>query len=119
MNRFELENYIGDNYGAKAEYLWARYPTVAVFRRADNKKWFAVIMTIEKQKLGIDSDGLIDVVNLKIDRTCDFAFRGADGVYPAYHMNKQNWISVLLNEQKDEFIKMLVDISFDKVGKKK
>ena len=67
MDRQELEEYILKTYGVKAQYPWEKYPTFAVFRHGSNKKWFAVIMTIDKSKLGINEDGQIDVVNLKCD----------------------------------------------------
>ncbi len=62
MNRCDLERLIGSEYGVKPDYPWAKYPTFAVFRHKENKKWFAVIMTIDKRKIGIDNDGKINVV---------------------------------------------------------
>ena len=37
-----------------------------------------------------------------------------NGFYPAYHMTKSSWISVVLDgSADDEKIKMLLDISFE------
>ena len=67
MYRKVLEKYILDTYGVSPEYPWTKYPLFSVFRHKSNNKWFAVIMTIDKCKLGINEDGQIDVVNLKCD----------------------------------------------------
>ena len=37
----------------------------AVFRRKDNLKWFAIVMTVDAKKLGIGAFGELDIVNLK------------------------------------------------------
>ena len=58
-----LDNHITEAYGATAEYPWASAPSYGVYRHNHNKKWFAVVMTIAKDKLGFDSRENIDVVN--------------------------------------------------------
>ena len=114
MNRQELEKYILDSYGVSPEYPWIKYPFFSVFRHESNNKWFAVIMTIDKSKLGINEDGQIDVVNLKCDTLMIGSVRLEKGVYPAYHMNKQNWITVALdNSADDDLVKMLADMSYE------
>ena len=96
------------------EYPWRKYDGNAVFRHADNKKWFALVMDVQREKLGFSGDEYVDVVNLKID---DMFFRDMiireDGIMPAYHMNKMHWISVLLDGTvPEEKIFDLVDMSF-------
>ena len=121
MNRQELEKYILDTYGVSAEYPWIKYPTFAVFRHASNQKWFAVIMTIDKSKLGISEDGQIDVVNLKCDANIVPSMWEPKGIFPAYHMNKEHWITVALDDRvtKDNF-KFLLALSYDlTISKKK
>lgn len=60
-----------------------------------------------------------DVVNLKCDPIAIGSVISENrGVYPAYHMNKQHWISVLLDSSRvrgadNEVLKMLLDVSFD------
>lgn len=34
------------------EFLWPKSPDNAIFRRPDNKKWYAVLLTVQKEKLG-------------------------------------------------------------------
>lgn len=119
MNRKELESYIVDKYSIEPEYPWVKMPTFAVFRHSNNKKWFAVVMTITKDKLGFDSMENIDVVNLK----CDPLFMGSvlneTGIFPAYHMSKTHWISVLLDGSVEkEKLEWLLDLSFDLTAKR-
>lgn len=119
MNRQKLEQHITEKYSVEPEYPWAKMPSFAVFRHSNNKKWFAVIMTITKDKFGFDSRENIDVVNLK----CDPLFMGSvlneQGIFPAYHMSKTHWISVALDgSAQEDKVKWLVDLSFDLTAKK-
>lgn len=124
MNRKELEKYISETYSADPEYPWESSPSSAVFRHASNRKWFALLMDIPRSKLGMQSDDMISVVNLKCDPLMTGSVCMENGIYPAYHMNKNYWISVALDGTvSDETVKMLLDMSFDatmpKIKKKK
>ena len=91
--------HIKTEYEANPEFLWPdRYPGYAVFRHGDNKKWFALVATISSKSLGLKEDKAIDVINLKFDKnhTYDFA-ETSDHIFPAYHMNKDNWITIWLD----------------------
>ena len=86
-------------YGVSPEFLWPdRYPGYAVFRHGNNKKWFALVATISSKSLGLKEDKAVDVINLKFDKnqTYDFA-ETSDHIFPAYHMNKNNWITIWLD----------------------
>jgi len=120
MNRKELEEHILDTYGVSPEYPWLSAPTFAVFRHDNNKKWFAVIMTIDKSKLGINKDGQIDVVNLKCDANIVPSMWEQKGIFPAYHMNKEHWLTVALDcSATDNNLKFLLALSYDLTDKMK
>ena len=68
---------------------------------------------LSRRKFGFDSDEVIDVVNLKLPIEMFGSFGAADGVYPAYHMNKLHWISVLLPDAPDDVVQFLVNVSFE------
>jgi predicted DNA-binding protein (MmcQ/YjbR family) len=91
----EIIKFIDKQYNASPEYLWRRYPTYCVFRNAGNKKWFALIGTVPRHILKLSGDGEIDFINVKTS-DAEF-FRGVKGVLPAYHMNKNHWITILLD----------------------
>ncbi len=119
MNRDAIFKYAAEKFGAKPEYLWKRYPAYAVLRRADNNKWFAVIMNITKDKLGLDSNDEADIIDVKCDPLMIGSARMSDGVFPAYHMNKEHWITILLDGAADEMIYTHLAMSHDLAGSKK
>ena len=67
MDRKQLDKHIAEIYGVAAEFPWLSAPTFGVYRHQSNNKWFAVIMEIPKNKLGIEDEGSVNVVNLKSD----------------------------------------------------
>ena len=114
MNKPELQKYISDIYGVSPDFPWESNPTFAVYRHASNRKWFALVMDIPKIRLGIKDSGMIDIVNLKCDAVSVGSLRNEKGIFPAYHMSKDKWISVALDGSvDDEQIKMLLDMSFE------
>lgn len=114
MDREKLMRFAYERYGVSADYPWEKSPSFAVLRHQDNKKWFALIMDIPQSKLGFADGKIIDVVNLKCDPVMIGSVREEYGIYPAYHMNKASWITVLLDGSvSDEKIKLLLDMSYD------
>lgn len=114
MNRQTVFDYIRKKYKAEPEYPWKRYPGYAVFRHGDNGKWFALVAEVAGGKAGAPGAELVDVINLKV---ADLFFRDLilrePGVIPAYHMNKQHWISVLLDGTVPrERVFELIDMSY-------
>jgi len=79
-----------------------------------SKKWYAVILTVSKRKLNLDSDEIIEVINLhniveEIKKLID-----NKKYFPAYHMNKKYWCTICLDgtvEVKE--IYKLIDISYE------
>lgn len=114
MNRNDLQTYIEETYGTAGEYPWARYPSFMVFRHVSNRKWFAVIMDIPREKLGLPGEGSTPVVNLKCDPRLIGSFREETGIFPAYHMSKVHWLTVALDGTvDDDKLKFLLDMSYD------
>ena len=85
----------------------------AVFRHSGSRKWYAIVMRVSRRKFGFDSDEVIDVVNLKLPTEMFGSFGASDGVYPAYHMNKLHWVSVLLPDSPDDIVEFLLNVSFE------
>ena len=100
-------------YGTVPDYPFEEDFETAVLRHTGNRKWYAIAMKVSRRKFGFDSDEIIDVVNLKLPTEMFGSFGAADGVYPAYHMNKLHWISVLLPDAPEEILCFLVDVSFE------
>ena len=114
MDKRTVFDYIKKKYKILPEYPWKKYDSNAVFRHADNKKWFTLVMDVQREKLGLSGTDYVEVVNLKAD---DMFFRDMlireEGIIPAYHMNKLHWITVLLDGTvPDEKVFDLIDMSF-------
>ena len=90
-----------------------------VYRHAADRKWFALVMQITRDNLGFSEKDPIDVVNLKCDPLMIGSMRKEKGIYPAYHMNKTHWLTVVFSEAEDALIKMLLDQSYDLTAKKR
>lgn len=119
MTRKQLEAYIQETYNAAPEHPWALDTMHTVFRHANNRKWFAVVMEVPKAKLGIEGEGTICIVNLKCDPMMIGSFLREEGIFPAWHMSKTHWISAAVEEKgDDERLRFLIDVSYDLTAKK-
>ena len=94
MNRQEVFDWCRQRYGTEPDYPWNDWN--AVLRHTDNNKWYGVIIEVNRSKLGMDETGMVDVLNVKCDPTIIGMLRMQPGFYPAYHMNKKHWITILL-----------------------
>lgn len=110
----DIINYVKNKYGDELEFLWEKSPKTAVVRRKSSKKWYAVILTLSKRKLNLDSDELVEVINLhnspeEIEKLID-----NKRYFPAYHMNKKHWCTICLDGTVElEKIYKLIDISYE------
>lgn len=108
---------IQEKYGNQLEFLWEKSPDTAVLRHEGNQKWYAVLMKISWDKLEKGREGLVEAVNLKHDQVADLLSK--KGIYPAFHMNKRYWISVVLDDTlSDEMVLELIEKSWNLTSKK-
>lgn len=119
MNRNEIFDYALKTYGTEPEYPWESNPEHAVLRNMMSGKWYAIIMRVKKQFLGLSGEGAVDVINVKCDPILVGSLRLKNGFLPAYHMNKDKWISILLDGSvgADDIIPLL-DESYNLVTPK-
>ena len=119
MTRAELTRCIFDTYGVEPDYPFHGDDTSAVFRHAGNRKWFALVMNIPAQKLGLPTDARIDIVNMKCDPLLIGSFRGLPGLFPAYHMNRENWITAALDGSgPEDKLRLVLDMSYTATASK-
>jgi len=69
-----------------------------VFRYHSNKKWYGLVMNIKKSALGVDSEDHVDVINVRIDENNRDNIINNKNIFPSYHMNKQKWVSIVLDD---------------------
>ena len=119
MTKQLLLDYCLNEYGTAADYPFDEDFETAVLRHSDSRKWYGIVMRVSRRKFGIDGDEVVDVVNLKLPIEMFGSFGVTDGVYPAYHMNKAHWISVLLPDAPGDLIEFLVGVSFDATNSRK
>ena len=113
MTKQQFLSYCFNMYGTSPDYPFDEDFETAVLRHTDNRKWYAIVMRVSRRKFGLDSDEVIDVVNLKLPIEMFGSFGVSDGVYPAYHMNKRHWISVLLPDASADAVSFLTNASFE------
>ena len=118
--RERITQYAQDIFGTEAEYLWADTPDAAVFRHPASWKWYAIIMAVSRSRLGLLGEETVDVLNIKCGPILSGSLRMQPGFLPAYHMNKQNWISIVLDGSvPDDKIFPLLELSYDSVVPKR
>lgn len=120
MNRHCFESLVTERYGIALERPFAKDQTIVIFRHAENRRWFCAVMTLPKKALGMDGKGRMDVVNLKCAPEMLDTLWQEQGIYPAYHMHKGHWITVLLDGSvPDETVSYLLAVSFTLTAPKK
>lgn len=85
-------------YQEEIEFLWEKFPGYGIFRNRHNRKWYAVIMEIDRFKLDKSVHQNMEIINVKVDPDTVMQHLNQGGIYPAYHMNKKHWISIFLDE---------------------
>ena len=117
VDRKEIFEYVKNQYGTIPEYLWSSSPDSAVLRH-QNGKWYAVIMNVEKSKLGLNGDGTVEIIDVKCDPEMTGMIIQTYGFLPGYHMNKQHWITILLDGIVGESkILDFLDMSYDLIDR--
>ena len=110
----KILQYAAEQYGDEPEYLWEQYPEYAVLRRADSRKWYALLMNIPQKRLKLEGDEMVEVVDLRFDVDELPSKIDNKSFFAGYHMNKKHWITILLDGSVplDEIIGY-VDKSYD------
>lgn len=93
----DIIQYIKDNYDDELEFLWKNLPRNAIWRRTDTNKWYGLLSVIPKSKLGLKSEEVVTVLDLRSDP--DKIEKLIDGIkyFPGYHMSKKSWFTVILD----------------------
>jgi len=111
-----ISKYIKDKYNSNPEFLWSNAPGYAVFRNNTNNKWYGIIMNIDLSKLD-NGTGEIEIINIKLNREKIKSLLNKKGFYKAYHMNKIDWVSIILNDTlEDDVITSLIDESYNLIN---
>ena len=108
--------WIKSQFGAEPDYPWADDAPWSFVFRCPNEKWFALVMRIKYRQLGLTGDEEVWVVNMKASQDEIPNLIDKKSIFPAWHMNKKHWITVLLTAATDfENLCELTDKSYELV----
>lgn len=106
---------ISSRYGERPDFPFATAPTYGVFRYPPTRKWYALVMDVKRCLVTKEAEAdspIVNVLNVKIDPAVREALLAHRGIYRCYHMNKDGWISVVLDDEvEDELVLQLIDTS--------
>ena len=92
-----LIEFVRKTYGDELEFLWTKFPDNAVWRRKDNKKWYGAILTVQRNKLGLNSDEVVEIIDLRLQPELMDKQLAKENYYPGWHMNKKSWYTMILD----------------------
>ena len=94
------------------EFLWEKSNN-AIVRHKENNKWYAALLMVSKNKLGLDSDEVVDIIDLKMLPEDIEEIVDNENYFLGYHMNKKHWITIILDGRvKIEKIYEFIDLSY-------
>ena len=110
----QIIKYIREKYNDELEFLWEKYDDAAIWRNKQNDKWYGLLMIITEDKLGMDSNKIIEVLDIRYQKEESQKIVDNKNIFPGYHMNKKSWITIKLdNTIETKRIKELIDNSYN------
>lgn len=115
ITKNQVLDYVKKMYDTEPEYIFKKFPDYCVLRHQSNNKWYGIIMNVKPSALKLkNGNAENNVIDLKVHKELVGTLQAKKGIFPAYHMNKENWISVDLNIFASfTELKGLINESFD------
>lgn len=89
--------YVREKFGDELEFLWEKFTDNAIWRRKDNQKWYGLILTIPRSKLGLKSDEVVEIIDLRLKPERMAETVDNEKYFPGWHMNKKSWYTIILD----------------------
>lgn len=102
LTREDIFKHVKENYGTLPDYPFKKFPNYAVLRHGSNGKWYGLVMNVRPEKVGLNGNGEIDILNLKLPSELNDILRNGSSILPGYHMDKEHWISLVLERMDPE-----------------
>lgn len=101
-------------FGTSPDRPFRLAPAWLALRHESSGKWYALFMEVDPNVLGLSGEVLVSIVNVRVsDGVLHSVLLRQKGIYPAYHMNKANWLTVILNDTvSDDTVNSLIEDSF-------
>ncbi len=113
-----VTEYAKESYGTEAEFPFEEDLSM-VLREEKTRKWYAILMTVKSDKIGISDGGMVEIMNVKAPPERVAELLKTEGYHPAYHMNKKHWYTMRLDGSLPiEEIYKRIDESYSSVAKK-
>jgi|SRR5690625_282114 len=114
LTREDVFKHVQETYGSSPDYPFIKFPNYATLRHTTNGKWYGLVMNILPEKLGLEGNEEIDILNLKCPPELIGSLRNGRDILPGYHMDREHWISLVLNRTDPEGeIYNLIEQSFN------
>lgn len=98
VQREDVFDYVDAEFDIKPDYPWEKFSKYAALRHKTNDKWFGLIMNVTPDKVGLEGKEEIDILNIKSPSELNDSLTNEEHIVPAYHMDKENWISIILQK---------------------
>lgn len=97
-----ISHALRERFGEVPDHPFETARDYGVFRYPKNRKWYGLIMLLPRQKVEketADPAEMMEILNVKIPPETRETLLKNDGVFPCYHMNRDNWVSIALDER--------------------
>lgn len=106
--------YVRKKYGDELEFLWTKFPDNAVWRRKDNQKWYGAVLTVNGRKIGLNTDKIVEIIDLRMEAANRDNILSKEHYYPGWHMNKKSWYTLVLDDCiSDEEMQLRITESYE------
>lgn len=113
LSRKDIFKHVKQKYGTSPDYPWEKFPDYASLRHDSNEKWYGLIMNVLPEKIGLEGDKEVDVLNVKSHPETSETLRDGKSILQGYHMDKEHWITIVLkNMDSKEDVYRLIEESF-------
>jgi len=98
----DIINYIEQKYKDKLEFLWEKFDNNAIWRNKQNNKWYGILLLIPKSKLEIESDDIIEVIDLRYqkEKIGEEGLEHFEEYIKTYSQNREHPGKIILNFYK-------------------
>ena len=93
----EVIKYIKEKYDDDLEFLWEKFDNNAIWRNKRNNKWYGLLLAINRNKLGFDSNEEVEIIDLRYQKDMVDDIIDNKSILKGYHMNKRSWITIILD----------------------